>query len=129
MRSECTCWPSASRTRHSNGCVTASSGAGGPSRTTLIQGLVDAFGRIPEAQDRLIALWTSFHAERLALYRDLGVLPYDNWDAFYADLSAPGSPSAEQPRRPVPAGPRAEVIPPPPATDAPASPVARPGKP
>ncbi len=107
--------------------LTASSGAGGPSRTPVIQGVVDAFGRIPEAQDRLIAHWTSFRAERLALYRDLGVLPYDNWDAFYADLSAPGQPAAEQAPAAAPAGP--VPPPPPPTTSAPASPVARPGRP
>ena len=39
-------------------------------------------------QDRLVGLWASFKAERLALYRDLGVLPYDDWKSFYDDLAA-----------------------------------------
>ena len=66
-------------------------------------------GRGQEAQDRLIALWTSFRVERLALYRDLGVLPYDHWDAFYADLSAPGRAAPEPDPAAAPAGP----VPPP----------------
>ena len=69
------------------------SGAFVPSRASFIQGLIDALGRGLEAQDRLVALWTSFRAERLALYRDLGVLPYDNGEAFYADLAAPAEPA------------------------------------
>ena len=64
-------------------------------------------------------------AERLALYRDLGVLPYENWDAFYADLSAPGV------RRPRPTArcrrTACQVIPPPPPTTS--APSTRPGKP
>ena len=40
------------------------------------------------AEDQLITLWTSFQMERLALYRELGVLPYDDWNSFYKDLSA-----------------------------------------
>jgi hypothetical protein len=57
-------------------------------RTPAIRGLVDDLVRIRDAEDHLATLWTSFRAERLALYCDLGALPHDNWDAFYADLSA-----------------------------------------
>jgi hypothetical protein len=39
------------------------------------------------AQDRLVTLWTSFQTERLALYRDLGILPYEDWKSFFNDLS------------------------------------------
>ncbi len=52
------------------------------------QGLLDQFVQIERAQDRLVGLWASFKAERLALYRDLGVLPYDDWKSFYDDLAA-----------------------------------------
>jgi hypothetical protein len=67
------------------------------SRTPAIRGLIDDLGRLRDAEDRLAALWTSFRAERLALYRDLGALPYDDWDAFYADLSA-GHAAVEAPQ-------------------------------
>ncbi len=52
------------------------------------QGLLEQFIQIERAQDRLVGLWASFKAERLALYRDLGVLPHDDWKPFYDDLAA-----------------------------------------
>jgi hypothetical protein len=58
------------------------------SRSPLLVGLLDQVSQVFEVQDRLVALWTSFRAERLALYRKIGVLPYNDWSAFYADLSA-----------------------------------------
>ena len=41
-----------------------------------------------KAEDRLVEIWTSFQTERLALYRELGILPYDDWKSFFNDLSA-----------------------------------------
>jgi hypothetical protein len=58
------------------------------SRTPLLDALVEQMGRVRSVQDRLVALWTSFQAERLAFYRDLGALPYSDWSSFYAELSA-----------------------------------------
>jgi RNA polymerase sigma factor (sigma-70 family) len=52
------------------------------------QGLLDQLDQVRSAQDRLVGLWASFKAERLALYRDLGVLPYDDWKSFYSELEA-----------------------------------------
>jgi hypothetical protein len=52
------------------------------------QSLLDQFDEIRDAQDRLVELWASFKAQRLALYRDLGILPYDDWKSFYDDLAA-----------------------------------------
>jgi hypothetical protein len=52
------------------------------------QGLLDQLDQVRGAQDRLVGLWASFKAERLALYRDLGVLPYNDWKSFYDDLAA-----------------------------------------
>lgn len=43
--------------------------------------------QLQRAEDRLVDLWASFKGERLALYRDLGVLPYDDWKSFYDDLT------------------------------------------
>ena len=52
------------------------------------QGLLDQLDQIRRAEDRLVGLWASFKAERLAFYRDFGVLPYDDWKSFYDDLAA-----------------------------------------
>jgi hypothetical protein len=58
------------------------------SRSLLLHGLIEHVTQVCDAENRLINLWTSFRAERLALYRDMGVLPYNDWNAFYTDLSA-----------------------------------------
>jgi hypothetical protein len=62
------------------------SGASG--RSPQLDGLLGSLVRIRDAEDRLVTLWTTFRAERLALYRELGVMPYTDWAAFYKDLSA-----------------------------------------
>jgi hypothetical protein len=59
------------------------------SRSPLLERLIDQISQVKKAEDRLISLWTSFRAERLALYHDLGALPYADWKSFYDDLSAP----------------------------------------
>jgi hypothetical protein len=70
-------------------------------RTPAIQQLVNEMERVLDAEDRLAAIWASFRTERLVFYRDLGTLPYDNWEAFYADLSArPAAPGLAPPPPP-----------------------------
>jgi hypothetical protein len=58
------------------------------SRSLLLERLIDQISQVKKVEDRLISLWTSFRAERLALYHDLGALPYDDWKSFYDDLAA-----------------------------------------
>ena len=58
------------------------------SRSSLIKTVIEQQTEVVDAEERLIALWTSFRAERLALYHDLGVLPYRDWKTFLADLTA-----------------------------------------
>jgi hypothetical protein len=50
--------------------------------------LLEQLAQVQRAEDRLVGIWASFKAERLALYRDLGILPYDDWRSFYNDLAA-----------------------------------------
>ena len=46
-----------------------------------------------DSQDRLVELWTSYHARRLGLARDLNFLPAGDWPAFYDQiLGAKGRP-------------------------------------
>ena len=72
-----------------------------PSLTPVLTGLLADQRRIQSPRIASTDLWTSFRAERLALYRDLGPCP-TNWDAFYADLSA--NPAATAPPAGSPAG-------------------------
>jgi hypothetical protein len=55
---------------------------------TGITGLLAPEAQRLKAEDRLVTIWTSFQTERLALYRELGILPYDDWKSFFNDLSA-----------------------------------------
>jgi hypothetical protein len=63
------------------------------------QALLDQLAQVQRAQDRLVGLWASFKAERLALYRDLGILPYDDWKSFDDDLAARVGPIQLEPIR------------------------------
>ena len=58
------------------------------SRSLLLERLIDQISQVKKVEDRLITLWTSFRAERLALYMTWGALPYDDWKSFYDDLAA-----------------------------------------
>jgi hypothetical protein len=55
---------------------------------TGITGLLAPEAQRLNAEDRLVTIWTSFQTERLALYRELGILPYDDWKTLFNDLSA-----------------------------------------
>ena len=96
---------------------------GGPPRSQLLEQLVEQTAIFAASEDQLVELWTSFRAERLTLYREIGVLPYADWKAFYADLAAQRA-AAKKPQAdaaqpaPPPAGDAAQPAPPPPAPDA-----------
>ncbi len=70
------------------------------SRSVLVTALLEQLTQVRETQDRLIGLWTSFRAERLALYHELGELPYADWKTYYADLSTGPAPTADAPAAP-----------------------------
>lgn len=45
--------------------------------------LTQAQSSLLNTENQLITLWYNFQTQRLALYRDLGILPYDEWEAFH----------------------------------------------
>ncbi len=59
----------------------AGGGAGGGSNTNTLF-LVTAQNQINGTQNQLVLIWTTYQSQRIALYRDLGILPYDEWEAF-----------------------------------------------
>lgn len=60
------------------------SGAGGSAQGgTLVLNLNSSLANVLGAQNRLVAGWVSYQTQRLAFYRDLGTMPYDEWEAFY----------------------------------------------
>lgn len=57
-----------------------------------IQAYLNAQNGILNASNSLIGAWVNFQSSRLSLYRDLGTMPYDEWEAYY-ELFAPKSQS------------------------------------
>jgi hypothetical protein len=55
--------------------------AGGSNNQTLV--LIQAQTRVVQLQTQLIMTWVNFQTQRLILYSDLGIIPYDEWEAFY----------------------------------------------
>jgi hypothetical protein len=86
-------------------------------RSPLLDALLDHQAEIRRVEARLVRLWTEHRADRLALYREIGVLPYNDWKSFYDDLSAvaaekpepgvnqPAQEAGRQPPRAPEAGP------------------------
>jgi hypothetical protein len=54
----------------------------------LIAELLESQGQMVENQNRLVSLWAEYQALRLALFRDLGTLPCDDWESFHDMLTA-----------------------------------------
>jgi Outer membrane efflux protein len=52
--------------------------------------LNQGINRINSSSNQLASLYVTFLGQRLQLYRDLGIMPYDEWEAFY-ELFAPKS--------------------------------------
>jgi hypothetical protein len=58
-------------------------GAGGGDPTAQTQQLTQSLQGIVQSQNSLIQLWVQYQTSRLTLYRDLGIMPYDEWEAYY----------------------------------------------
>lgn len=68
--------------------------AGGSSGgSQLVLTLLRGLNGVNDAQNGLISSWVQYQTTRLSLYRDLGIMPYDEWEAFY-ELFPAASPSA-----------------------------------
>ncbi len=83
-----------------------------------IKDLIEQQSKTFLIRDRLVDLWASFRADRLALYRDLGAMPFDDWKSFYDQFIAkPGPPAPAKitpPLRPAPPAPAPPTSPAPP---------------
>ena len=56
-----------------------SAGAQGAVQTTNLVGFQQS---VVNNENNLISLWYNYQTQRLILYRDLGILPYEEWEAF-----------------------------------------------
>jgi hypothetical protein len=55
---------------------------------TQVSGLLPAQGRLYRGRAELVAQWLQFKEQSLELYRELGTMPYDNWQAFHRSFFA-----------------------------------------
>ncbi|WP_152050432.1 TolC family protein [Tautonia marina] len=69
------------------------SGGGSSAGSQLVLTLLRGLNSVNSAQNGLIQRWVQFQTTRLNLYRDLGIMPYEEWEAFY-ELFPSASPSA-----------------------------------
>jgi hypothetical protein len=57
--------------------------AGNASGAVQTQNLIQAQNSLIQVENTLITTWYNYQVARLTVYRDLGTLPYDEWEAFY----------------------------------------------
>ena len=74
--------------------------------------LISAQGQVINNENNLVTQWYTYQTQRLQLYRDIGILPYDEWEAFdeiFPAKRSDGSTEAAIGRngRPAVAGPAA----------------------
>lgn len=58
-------------------------GGGASSGGTLVLSLISALSNVLGSQNSLVQTWVAYQTQRLNLYRDLAIMPYDEWEAFY----------------------------------------------
>jgi hypothetical protein len=92
------------------------------SRSAILKDVVEHGAEILGCQNRLVALWTSFRAERLALDRDLGVLPHADWASFYDQFKARRGGAVGEGDAATPLPPATVLPPVPPASPRPVAP-------
>ena len=52
-------------------------------QATQTLNFIGSITNILSQQNGLVQNWVQYQSTRLALYRDLGIMPYDEWEAFY----------------------------------------------
>ena len=64
--------------------------------------VLDAQNKLFGGRERLVAQWLEYKEKSSSLYRELGLMPYENWEGFYRSFQprAGGEDSPAAPRRP-----------------------------
>jgi hypothetical protein len=61
----------------------SSNASGSQQITANTTALVQAQNQLLSSQNSLISVWVSYQTQRITLYRDLGIIPYDEWEAYH----------------------------------------------
>lgn len=67
-------------------------GANSANQATQTNNLINGINNILNIQRQLLNNWVNFQSQRIALYRDLGLIPYDEWEAYYEFFPANSGP-------------------------------------
>ncbi|WZO95991.1 hypothetical protein EP7_002964 [Isosphaeraceae bacterium EP7] len=66
----------------------AAGGANTANAAVQTTNVISAQGGVANVEGQLVSLWLAYQTQRLSLYRDLGIMPYDEWEA-YSELFPP----------------------------------------
>jgi hypothetical protein len=66
----------------------AAGGANAANAAIQTQNVINAQRGVAGVEGQLVQLWLAYQTQRLSLYRDLGIMPYDEWEA-YSELFPP----------------------------------------
>lgn len=58
-------------------------GAASANQATQTINFINSTTQIYSQQNTLVQQWVQYQTTRLALYRDLGIMPFDEWEAYY----------------------------------------------
>ncbi len=61
----------------------AGGGASSANQATQTLNFIQSTSNIYSLQNTLVTQWVTYQTTRLALYRDLGIMPFDEWEAYY----------------------------------------------
>jgi hypothetical protein len=80
-------------------------GAGGGQQSQAAvqtQNVIQAQGNVIRSQNALLQIWVNYVTQRMVIYRDLGIVPFDEWEAYYELFPyATRSPSADSDAEPA----------------------------
>ena len=63
--------------------ASASTGGNDAGQATQTLNLITSISATLSVQNSLLNNWVQYQTQRLSLYRDLGLMPYDEWEAYY----------------------------------------------
>ncbi len=94
----------------------AGGGANVANQATQTLNYINAITQVVTNLNSLVQQWVTYQSARLALYRDLGIMPFDEWEAYYELFpSTTGQPTTAIGARGGTAGPAPFIRPPAPA--------------
>jgi hypothetical protein len=61
----------------------AGGGAQASQAAVQTQNVIQAQSSVINSQNQLLLIWVNYVTQRMLIYRDLGIIPFDEWEAYY----------------------------------------------